>query len=237
MGNEWQSLLVTENILFPSTETGHHPTTPVEAEHPPTVRFSLQKENVLLHSSSRSVSCCAWLKEESGAQTTQHWISHRQAPRTTERQCWFSTTEHSTPVMFHLYNSPSIEPEAAVRLDGHHWQTSMSGATLREQHRPQYGTTVQGSWGAALSEVTMAQDQPCTEPSAGTLQRLWSRTSWEKHTLGSQVLLETMWQCHLPAGAAGTLRMHQLLRKTSRDVNGSGEKKSMRRANSNISST
>lgn len=66
MGNEWQSLLVTENILFPSTETGHHPTTPVEAEHPPTVRFSLQKENVLLHSSSRSVSCCAWLKKSLG---------------------------------------------------------------------------------------------------------------------------------------------------------------------------
>lgn len=75
-----------------------------------------------------------------------------------------------------------------------------------------------------MSEATRGHNQPCTEPSTETLQQLRSRTSREKHTLGSHVLLETMWQCHLPAGAAGTFRMHQLLRKTSRDVSGSEKK-------------
>lgn len=38
--------------------------------------------------------------------------------------------------------------------------------------------------------------------------------SLRKTHLGSHKLLETMWQCHLPAGAAGTSRMCQLLQKT-----------------------
>lgn len=54
----------------------------------------------------------------------------------------------------------------------------------------------------------------------------WHRTkSWDLTTtavkgslrkthLGSHKLLEIMWQCHLPAGAAGTFRMRQLLQKT-----------------------
>lgn len=75
-----------------------------------------KKKVHLLHSSSRSVSCCAWLKEQSGAQTKQDWTSHRQAPCTPEWQCWSSTKEPSTSVMFYLYNSPRTEPEAAVRL-------------------------------------------------------------------------------------------------------------------------
>lgn len=33
-----------KHFLPPSTETGHHPMAPVEAEHPPTARFSLQKK-------------------------------------------------------------------------------------------------------------------------------------------------------------------------------------------------
>lgn len=53
----------------------------------------------------------------------------------------------------------------------------------------------------------------------------WHRTkSWDLTTtavkgslrkthLGSHKLLETMWQCHLSAGAAGTFRMRQLLQK------------------------
>lgn len=80
----------------------------------------------------------------------------------------------------------------------------------------------------------MGQDQPSTEPSAGTWQQLQSRAAQEKHTVGSPRLLETMRQCHLPAGAAGTFRMHQMSRRTSRDVNGSGEK-SMQKVTPKIS--
>lgn len=181
------------------------------------------------------MSCCAWLKEQSEAQGKQDWTRHRQAACTPEWWCWSCTTEPTTPVILNSELSQYRGRGCCGTVDGHHRQTRVSGAALREQQRPQYGTTEQGSWGAALSEATVGQDQPGTEPSAGTWQ-LQSRAAQEKHILGSHRLLETMRQCHLPAGAAGTFRMHQMLRRTSRDVNGSGEK-SMQKVTPKISSS
>lgn len=39
-GNNYWS----QNVFAPRTETWHYPMTPMEAEHPPTVRLSLQKK-------------------------------------------------------------------------------------------------------------------------------------------------------------------------------------------------
>lgn len=205
---------------------------------PTDCKIQPSEKNVhLLRSSSRSVSCCAWLKEQSGAQTKQDQTSNRQAPCTPEWQCWSTTTKPSIPVMFYLYNSLRAEPEAAVRLwmgitDKPECLGPLLGNSGDLKMAPQYG---QAEEQLCPRPDQPGQNQPCTEPGTGTLRWLWSRTSREKHTLGSHVLLETMWQCHLPAGAAGTLRMHQLLRKTSRNVNSSGEK-SMQRVTPNISS-
>lgn len=180
---------------------------------PPTLRFSLQKKNVHLFQSSISVSCCAWPREQ---------------------------PEHDTEkLLVHLTDSAGPAQQNPAPLELLHLTCCRARgccetgwASLTNQSLgPPWGTAEssiwhhsQGCWGAALSEVTVGQEQPCTEPSTGTLQWLCSWTSREKLTLGSHWLLHTLWQCHLPAGAAGTFRMHQLLRKTSRDVNGSGEK-------------
>lgn len=191
---------------------------------PPTLRFSLQKKNVHLCQSSRSVSCCAWPREQ---------------------------PEHDTEkLLVHLTDSAGPAQQNPAPLELLHLTCCRARgccetgwASLTNQGLgPPWGTAEssiwhhsQGCWGAALSEVTVGQEQPCTEPSTGTLQWLCSWTSREKLTLGSHWLLHTLWQCHLPAGAAGTFRMHQLLRKTSRDVNGSGEK-SMQKVTPKISS-
>lgn len=107
-GNNYWS---QKNIFFASTATGHHPMAPVE-----TVRFSLQKKNVhLLHFTSRSVSCWAWLKEQSEAQTKQDWTLHRQAPHTPEWWCWSCTTEPTAPVTFNSELS-QYRARAAVGL-------------------------------------------------------------------------------------------------------------------------
>lgn len=208
---------------------------PVEAEHPPTARFSLQKKmsTYFIFCLDQCPAVHGWrnslrLKLNRTEHYTDKILAHLMMVLILHNR-----THHLCNIL--TLNSPSTEPEAAVGLwmgigDKPERRRLLLGNSRGLNMAPQNGETEE-----QLCLRPVGQDQPSTEPSAGTWQQLQWRASQEKHTLGSHRLLETMWQCHLPAGAAGTFRMHQMLR-TSRDVNGSGEK-SMQKVTPKISST
>lgn len=196
---------------------------PVEAEHPPTARFSLQKKmsTYFIFHLDQCPAAHGWrnslrLKLNRTEHYTDKLLEHLMMVLILHNR-----THHPCNIL--TLNSPSREPEAAVGLcmgisDKPECQRLLLGNSRGLNMAPQNGEAEE-----QLCLRPVGQDQPGTEPSAGTWQQLQSRASQEKHTLGSHRLLETMWQCHVPAGDAGTFRMHQMLR-TPRDVNDSGEK-------------
>lgn len=141
------------------------------------------------------------------------------------------------PCNIFTLNSPSTEPQAALRL----WM----GITDK---REGLGLLLGNSRDLSIApQDGEAEEQLCPRPQWDKTSLAWNQVLGldnncgqgqpQKTHLGSHRLLETMWQCHLPAGAAGTFRIHQLLQKISRDVNGSGEKKkSMQKVTPKISS-